>query len=331
MFDNLKEILNDSSWLKYIFYGLIILLVALILFSFFKLIKDSLNKKKKYREMLQLSGDKVSQQIGVETDKLVKKTKKQNVIKRLISEYKYYGGNVKKLVLIVLVVYIVFVLALFLMSKNILISMLLALTWLTVVFVFVDNKNSKNRKIFIKSFSQALRTLTATIQATNDFNAGVQTIINREGINEHVRKEFTIINNDLKNNKSLGEAMEDFWKRNSSIPEFAMFAIVMQFYSKTGGAGLSNILRQLEDSLNQKVINYDKVDAELGVNKILMNIFIYGFMLALFIVPLFKTDFYPSLIDSGAMGILKVLGSVALHLLSVVLFKSMIRKCSEGV
>ena len=330
LLENVIRFLDDASWLKYVFYGLIFLLVILILFTLFKVIKENLNKKKKLKEMLQLGDDKVSKQIGIETDKLKNKTKKQNFLKKLITEYGYYGGNQKKLLIITISGYLIFTLLLFLISKSIVIAMILALTWLTVVYVFVDNKNSKNRKIFIKSFSQALRTLSASIQSSGSFESGVQTIMNREGINEHVRKEFTIINNDLKNNKSLNEIMEEFWKRNSTIPEFAMFAIVIQFFSKTGGAGLAKILSQLEDSLNQKVINYDKVDAELGVNKVLMNIFIYGFMLALFIVPIFKTDFYPSIVDSGMIGILKTLGSAGLHLFSVVLFKGMIRKCSEG-
>lgn len=327
---NIFKDLSDAGWMKYIFYGIFVLLVGLILLTIFKLIKGSLSRRKSLKLMLQLDDDKVSKQLNTEVNKLQNKTKKKNFIVRLIDDYGYYGGNKKKLLLVTVAGYIILTLILYLLAKDILLAILLGFTWLTVVFVFIDGRNSKNRKIFIKSFSQALRTLSASIQSGGSFEGGVKTIMNREGINEHVRKEFTIINNDLVNNKTLGEIMEDFWKRNSTIPEFAMFAIVIQFFSKTGGAGLGRILGQLEDSLNEKVINYDRVDAELGVNKILMNLFIYGFMGALFIVPIFKTDFYPSLIDSGAMGYLKALGSVALHIFSVVLFKGIIRKCSEG-
>lgn len=321
-----------TDYVKYALISIGILFVILMVASIIKISRFSINKKKKYKNILQIDNDLLKRTIEFEENVKRKNgiAKKENFIKRLYKEYTFYGGNLKKLILLAVLGYFACLLIIFLISNDVLCSIILSIVWFTILYVFIDNKNSKARKKFIKGFAQALRTLEASTNSSNSFETSIQAITAREGINPKVKDEFGQISAGLKNNKSLEQVMEEFWIRNSSIPEFAMFAIVMQFFSKSGGSGLNKILQQLEASLNQKIINYDKVDAELGINKVLMNIFVYGYVLALVIVPVFYTTFYAGITDAGAMGYIKAIASVAMHLFSVVFYKSMIRSCSEG-
>ena len=335
MLDKIRLWFVDFLFTDYAKYALIsigVLFFILIVTSIIKISRYSINKKKKYKNILQIDNDLLKRTLELE-DKTKRSNgtkKKDNFAKRLYNEYIFYGGNPKKLILLLVLGYFACMLIIYLISNDILCGIILSIVWFTIVYVFIDNKNSKARKKFIKGFSQALRTLEASTNSSNSFETSVQAITARDGINPKVKEEFGQISAGLKNNKSLEQVMEEFWQRNSSIPEFAMFAIVMQFYSKSGGSGLNKILQQLEGSLNQKIINYDKVDAELGINKILMNIFVYGYILALVIVPFFYATFYTSITDAGFTGYLKAMLSVGMHLFSVIFYKSMIRSCSEG-
>ena len=328
-FNKIKEFFLSKE-IKYVFYGLIAIFSLLILYSIFKLIKNTLSTKKKYKKMLQIEKDSLSQQLSVTLPEVEIKKKSKNPIKNLVNEYKFYGGKPNILLIVALSGYALFFLILFIISGSVLLALILSIVWFTILYVFIDNKNQKNRKKYIKGFASALRSLASSTEVGNSFEQSIETVSKREGMNEKIKDEFVQISNDIKNNRTREQAIEDFWKRNSDIPEFAMFAIVMQFFSKTGGAGLSKIISQLEDALNQKVMNYDKVNAELGVNNVLMNIFIYGYLGALLFVNLFYTTFYSGLVDAGVLGYVKAFGSVFLHFIATILYKNMIRKCAEG-
>ena len=328
-FNQIKDFLLSKE-IKYVFYAIMGILALVILYLIYRAIKDNLSLKKKYKRMLQTETETLSQKLNTKIPEAQAKKKTKNPIKKVAMEYQYYGGDPKKLLIIGLTGYAIFVVLLFLVSQSIGIAMILAFVWFTIFYVFIDNKNQKCRKKYIKGFASALRTLSSNIEAGNTFEQAIINVTKREGMNQKIKDEFQVLSNDIKNNKTREQAIEEFYQRNSDIPEFAMFAIVMQFFSKTGGAGLGKIIAELEDALNQKVMNYDKVSAELGVNQILMNILIYGYLLALLVINFFYTTFYSGIVDSGVLGYVKCFGSVFLHLISVYFYKNMIRKCAEG-
>lgn len=187
-----------------------------------------------------------------------------------------------------MIFYVIFVL----LSRDFVISLVFALAYFDLFYIFIDKKNEKNRKKYIKSFSLALRTLTASVEAGNSFEEALSLIIKRDTIGKKIRSELAYLNNNLKNNKPLEDALEEFWKRNSLFQEFSMFVIVMQFYSKKGGEGLAKILLNLEKTLENKVESYSEIDTELGIHKTLMNILIYGYFVFLLVIKLFLPEFY---------------------------------------
>lgn len=324
----LEFIYSDNF--KYLFYGIVVLLSSLLLVSIIKMIQTTIREKRKYKNILQINNQTVRELVN-QTEKYNKlKVKKQNPIVKLFKDYEYYGGNTKKLIFKITIGYFLTSFIFMFVTKNIAFGFILGCLYLTFSYIFIDSKNIKHEKKFIKGFSQSIRTLSTTISAGNTLEAGFQTIMNRENIDEKIRNEFARINNDLTNNKSLDETMEDFYKRNSQMQEVALFSIVIQFFAKTGGANMKKILAELEDSVNKRTLAYEKVSAEMGANQILMNTFIYGFGLFVLVMPIFQPTFYTAMSDSGIVGYAKIIGSVLTHLLATIMYKSMVRRCVNG-
>lgn len=316
---------------KYFLIAIISILTILILSSTFKLIRKNFIFKKKTR-MIITGVDTNTKIKGLNENKKKKRVRtkhKKNIFLRLYKEYIFFDGSKSRFFEFLIIGYIIFYIIFVLLSRDFIISLVLALAYFDLFYIVIDKKNEKNRKKYIKSFSLALRTLTASVEAGNTFEEAISQIIKRDTIGQKIRNELAYLNNNLKNNKSREEALEEFWKRNSLFQEFSMFVIVMQFYSKKGGEGLAKILLSLERTLENKVENYSEIDTELGIHKTLMNILIYGYFAFLFIVKLFLPEFYVD-ISNDKFGIIKVLGSVVLLFFATIFFKSMVRSAAEG-
>lgn len=327
--EKISEFFFDNF--KYFLIGIISVLVILILISTFKIIRKSIIFKKKTR-MIITGVDSDTKVKGINEKKKNKKIKKKhrkNIILNLYKEYVFFDGSKAKFFEILIIGYLVFYVVFVLLSRDFVLSAVFALAYFDLFYIFIDKKNEKNRKKYIKSFSLALRTLTASVEAGNSFPEALSLIIKRDTIGRKIRSELAYLSNNLKNNKSLEEALEEFWKRNSMFQEFSMFVIVMQFYAKKGGEGLGKILLDLERTLENKVESYSEIDTELGIHKTLMNILIYGYFAFLLVVKLFMPEFFVD-ISQDQFGIVKALGSVALLFFGTVFFKNMVRSAAEG-
>lgn len=311
-------------------------LIALIVFFsvvFIAILYIHFKKIMKYNKKTRLIVTGIDDNAKVKNLKTVKeKTKKVKIkepaLKTLVKEYIFFGGSKTKFIASLIIGYLVFYVIFFIVSSNFIIAAILALAYFDLFYIVIDKKNEKNRKNYIKGFSLALRTLTASVEAGNSFPEAVTTIMKRETINEKIRTEFAYLNNNLKSTKSLNDALDEFWQRNHMFGEFSMFVIVMQFYASKGGSGLAQILLKLEKTLENKVESYSEVDTELGIHKTLMNILNYGYFIVLLFVKLFMNTFYVDL--ANTVGYLKCLGSVACLYIATIYFKSMVRNAAEG-
>lgn len=285
-----------------------------------QIIKGEINKK----ELQKALKNKKSS-----TSKFAKKLK-NNFITSLFKEYIFFKGSPIKFFAGLLLGYSLFMLIFYLLSKDVLLSVILALAYFNYFYVFIDKKNEKHRTAYIKHFSMSLKTITASVEAGNSFETALDSLTKRDHLNFKIKEEFAILSNNLKSNMPLDEALERFWKRNSMFPEFAMFVIIMQFFSKKGGSNLGEVLLGLEETLDKKISNYSEIETELGINKMLMDGLTYLIPIALVIIPLFMPTFFVKLTSSGSMGYIKALGFVALYLFGVIFFKRMVRNTAEG-
>lgn len=315
---------------KYFLIILIAFFGCLVLFTFVKIIVTNSKYNKKTR--LIVSGTDSNTKVkGIKNNKTkVKKVKtKQNAFVKLYKEYIFFDGKRSGFIKGIVVGYLIFFLIFYILSQSIPVAAVFAIAYLDLFYLYVDKRNEKNRKRYIKGFSLALRTLTASVEAGNSFEEALSIITKRDSIEPKIRSEFAYLSNNLKSNKGLEEALEEFWKRNDLFPEFSMFVIVMQFYSKKGGEGLGKILLDLEKTLENKVESYAEIDTELGIHKTLMNGLIYVYFIFLFLVKLFMPAFYIDIVNDK-LGILKVAGSVGLVFFSTIFFKNMVRSAAEG-
>ena len=258
-----------------------------------------------------------------------KHIKKKKGIKKLYEEYLYFGGSIKKLIIELCCGYLIFFLVYFLLSKNLLISTILSFLYLVIFYVFLESNLKKKRIRFIKSFVSSLEVISASLIAGNSLPEGLTAVTKRERLNPIVRREFTLLTNNLKSNISLQDALESFQKRNNLFEEISMFVIVIQFFEKSGGKNMQKVFESLKDSLSQKVENYSLIESKLNTYQMCFNIFMVVEILATFICPLFIKGFYEN-INSAPINIVKVLGSVALSLIAVFLFKNSIKKTAEA-
>ena len=316
-------------------YGYIFLIIGIAIFSSMliftvtKLIMGHVNYNKKIKHIINGMSleDKVNDTKNNQKKK--KRYKKPFFLVTLYKEYLFFDGSKYKLIVVSTLGYIVSFVTFWLLSTSVTLGLIFALAWFDLVFIYLDGKNAKKRKKYIKNFSIALRTITASVEAGNTFEEAISNIIKRETIDARIKKEFAFLSNNLKSSKTLEEALDEFWKRNNMFPEFSMFVITMQFFSKKGGEGLAGILVKLSTTLENKVESYQEIDAEMGLNKMLMNLLIIAYFVALLFVKLFMPAFYTNIIDDS-LGTLKAFGSVVCLFVGTLFYKSMIRSVAEG-
>lgn len=300
----------------------------LIIYTMINFIRNTIKNKEKREKIL--FPEKYAYILNSKESKEKIKKKKVFFLKKLYNEYVYFYGSGKTILIVALLGYISFVLIFYLLCSDVILSLILSLSFLIIEYIFIDGKNTKARKRYIKDFSSAISVLATSTEAGNTIEQGMATIVTRETIGEKMKYEFSLINNDLKNNKSLDTALENFYKRNSSFQEIAMFVVVVQFFNKKGGEGLRDILDDLSQSLNTKVNNYMEIDSEIGVYKVLVNFFIYGYFIALLVTKIFMPTFYSNILDQKAIGYIKIALSMILYMLAIWFYKTMMRNSAEG-
>lgn len=311
---------------------LFIVIIILMGLGFFYICVSEFKRIRKYGKETRriIEGVNSNDQAIKITEKQIKKRRrKEFFLKKFYREYMFFGGKKTKFFRNIILGFVITFMVLYIISKEPIISLCLSLSFFIMFYIKVDKKLEKKRKKYIKGFVLALRTLTATTEAGNSFEEGLKQVSTRETINPKIREEFALMSNHLKSGKSLDETLEEFYKRNSMFPEFSMFVIIMQFYSKKGGSGLHKILLDLETTLSRKMESYDEIDTELGIHKTLMNCCIYAYFLVLLLMPIFSPSFYVELANDQ-LGVVKALVSVALLLGASVFYKSMVRNCAEG-
>ncbi len=317
------------SMLKYMIVALIMVFGALLLFSIYKALSEKIKYNKKLRQIIE------GPNLSLKTTENVQKSKKPflggklNVFKNFYKEYLFFGRSKRRFFMTLILGYLICFAVLYLISTDVTIALILGMSWFILFYIFYDGKNEKSRKKYIKGFSMALRTITASVEAGNSFPEAISSIARKDTMSPKIKEEFAILGNNLKSNKTLEDALNIFWERNSMFPEFSMFVIVMQFYSQKGGSGLGKILVELEKTLNEKVESYSEIDTELGVHKLLMNALIVIYFVIIFGIKLFMPNFYVELIDND-LGWLKCIGSIVCLTVAVMFFKSMVRNAAEG-
>ena len=324
MFDFLK---NDDV-INTIFIVMICVFSLLIIFSMIQILRNNI-KQKERREKI-LFPEKLAHALNSPEGKKKLKKKKKFFLKKFYDEYVFFYRNGKPLIIIGIIGYAITVLILYIVSSSLPLAFVFSISFLVIEYIFVDGKTAKARKKYIKDFASAINVLATSTEAGNTFEMGIASIVVRDTIGEKVRYEFSLINNNLKNNKSREEALEEFYKRNSGFQEIAMFVVVVQFFSKKGGDGLRDIFNELSQSLSTKINNYSEIDAEIGIYKILMNAFIYLYFVLLFVINLFMPTFYANLIDQSFLGVVKAGISIGLYVFGIWFYKTMLRNSAEG-
>ena len=259
-----------------------------------------------------------------------KKKRKPFILKRIYDEYLFYYKKANGIFIVAFLGYSLSVLLFYFVSRNITFSFILALTFLAIEYIFIDDRITSANKKYTKNFANAIQVISTSLEAGDTLPKAITNVVNRNTISERIREEFEYVNIDLKNNLPLEEAFEHLYERNKGVKEITMFVTIIQFYSKKGGSGLKDMLAQLGNSLNAKVSNYAEIDAEIGLYKMLMNFFIYGFFLALVLVPFFMPTFYISLMDQGLLGYLKIAGSILFYFVGIVMYKRIISDSAKG-
>ncbi len=331
MLDKIMEVVSATSkeTLRIVFIVIITFFALMVLLTFITIISRKLKEKEKAGRIL--FPEKYSYILNTEEVKKKVKTKKEFFLKRIYKEYVFYYKNGRFVLIVGLVGYLITSVILYAMSGSLPVSFILGLTFLVILYIFVDGKTTKARKKYIKDFAAAINTLAVSTEAGNTLEKGIQTIIQRtDTIGEKIRQEFAYVNNDLKNNRSLEEALDGLYERNKGIQEITMFVIVISFFSKKGGEGLRDILNELSQSLTNKINNYSEIDAEIGIYKGLMNFFIYGYFLVIMLVNLFYPTFYANIIDQGSLGIIKCVGSILVYTFAIYFYRMLLRNSAEG-
>jgi len=300
----------------------------LVIYTFINIIRNRI-KEKENREKV-IFPEKYAYILNQKNENDKKKKKKTFFIKKLYQEYVFFYDSAKAILISSLIGYVIFVLIFYLLCNDVLLATILALSYLVVEYIFIDGRITKARKKYVKDFSSAISVLSTSTEAGNTLEKGILAVTKRDTIGKKMKEEFGRINNDLKNNKPLDEALENFYKRNSMFQEVSMFVVIIQFFNKKGGDGLRDILDELSQSLNTKINNYSEIDAEVGLYKILMNFFIYGYFACILVVKMFMPTFYANILDQKTTGYLKVLVSMFLYILAIYYYKSMMRNSAEG-
>ena len=327
---------NEMNWILFISALIIALLLIVGTIIFITIILNSTRKlSKKNKDIIfgKSETEKVSEFTKTEKtfkDTVVYKKLTNNFFTKFYKEFKFFDNNPIVLFGSLGVGYIIFFVIIYLVSTSLSIGIVLGFSYLAVWYIFWEGRISKQRKRYIKGFAMAIKIISASTSAGNSFETAVNILLARENVNKKIRSEFAQLSNHLKSNKTIDEALELFWKRNSMFNEVSMFCVTIQFFFKKGGSNLGKIMLKLEKAFDDKIESYSDIDTELGINKVLMNGLTYLYLIMLFALPLFMPTFYTDLIDQGGLGIAKCFGSLGLYFFGIAFFKKMTRNAAEG-
>jgi Flp pilus assembly protein TadB len=319
---------------------LVAIIAAAIILLIFREIGKSKSEKRKIsevingnQEVVKISDAQAERRKEDEKERKKKKLEK-NAFYQIYSQYIFFGGTRLKLILLVLggwgiafVVYLMFTLRFG--GVNILASFLLSLLYPILLYMFLETYLKKKRMRYIKGFVSSLGTMNSSIAAGNSLETAIKTVSERENIYKPVKEQFTILSNNIISGIPLNDALESFIKRNYLFEEFAMFAIVIQFFVKSGGKNMKRIFEALQKSLSRKQENYDTIEGNLVSYTMAFDAFLIIEVLASFVVPFFVPAFYTNM-TADALSIIKMFGSIILTLISVYVFKNSIRNAAEG-
>lgn len=325
----LNNFLNFVS--KYFTIILIVLIVFLFLMLILLIIKNITEKNKQNKKM-RLLIEGVDR--NMKDEKAVKKIKSTTKKKRFMSfrnlykEYIYFGGTKLSFIQKLIYGYLIFFVIYLLISFEVVPSLILALLYFVIFYLWIDRKNTKNRKKYMKAFSMSLRVICSSLDAGNSFQVAIKNIISKNTIMERLKREFVLLDNNLRTNMSLDEAMDAFYKRNNMFQEFSMFVTIVQFSTKKGESGLKKVLTGLQETMEKKIENYSEIDSEIGMYQTIFYIIILAEVAITFLIKLFKPEFFVTM--STGMGPLKLIGSVICAFASVIVFKNMIRNAAEA-
>jgi|SRR5690554_5189717 len=316
--------------MRIVFFVIITTIVLYLFYIFFKIIQRE--QEKRTRTIKVISGSKASalkEEFKGNQPKKKKKKRKNNSFKDLFKQYLFFGGTKSKLIKSFTFGYLGVLFFYLLLTRHLLISIILSFLYILAFYTILESNTKRKRLAYIKSFSSSLDIITASVHAGNSIEEAIKTITKRENIGEIIKREFTLLNNNLKSNIPLEESLERFRERNSMFEEFSMFVIVVQFFVKSGGRNVKNVFTSMQQSLNQKIENYSTIESKIVSYQFAFNAFVILEILATFIGPIFITNFYTN-IASSLEGIVKVVASVVLTILSVFFFKSMIKTSAEA-
>lgn len=326
---HLNNFLNFVS--KYFTIILIVLIIFLFLMLILLIIKNATEKNKQNKKMrLLIEGVDRNMKDEKVVEKIKSTTKKKRFMsfRNLYKEYIYFGGTKLSFIQKLIYGYLIFFVIYLLISFEVVPSLILAMLYFVIFYLWIDRKNSKNRKKYMKAFSMSLRVICSSLDAGNSFQVAIKNIISKNTIMERLKREFVLLDNNLRTNMSLDEAMDAFYKRNNMFQEFSMFVTIVQFSTKKGESGLKKVLTGLQETMEKKIENYSEIDSEIGMYQTIFYIIILAEVAITFLIKLFKPEFFVTM--STGMGPLKLIGSVICAFASVIVFKNMIRNAAEA-
>ncbi len=331
---NENYLLASSSSNVLMDYGLVTLLFILFITFMYITNKIVIRLKEKANKTESLiKGLRVEDQIKFEKTEKRNKFKnnlltKKYPFKKILSEYHFFGGEYKSLIIKLSVGFVSSFLIYFILTKNFLLSLIFSFLFFLLFYNRIDGMNKKMRMSYLKSFASSLEIISSGLEAGNSLETSFLSIQKKETLNAKIIKEFAILNNHLKSGASLNDALDKFWDRNKMYDEFAMFVIILQFSAKDGGAGLKKIFLTMKASLTTKVENYSLIESKISSYKMMFKIFT---MLGIG-ATLFGNFFMPGMYEhlSTPIGYAQALGGIVVIFLANFLFNGMIRSAAEA-
>lgn len=325
-----NDLLNFiSKHFTVILVALIIIFALMLAVLIIKNVSQTNKQNKKMRLLIEGVDRNMKDEKEVEEiKKVVTKKKRFASIRNLYKEYIYFGGTKLSFIQKMVYGYLLFFIIYLVISFEVIPSLILALLYFVVFYLWIDMKNTKNRKKYMKAFSMSLRVICSSLEAGNTFPVAIKNIISKNTIMERLKHEFILLDNNLRTNMSLDDAMDLFYQRNNMFQEFSMFVTIVQFSTKKGEVGLKNVLLGLQETMEKKIENYSEIDSEIGMYQTIFYIIILAEVLVTFLMKLFKPEFFITM--STGMGPLKLIGSVVLAFAGVLFFKNMIRNAAEA-
>lgn len=326
MLERMTDIFQEN-FLLFVIGALLFLLIVgtKFLYDIFAVSKEEVQKASNIITANVNQEDKLIQAEIELAKKRAKRAKRKYPFKKTYKEWVFYGGTKKGFFLTLGIGYSLTFLLYFLLCRDLILSFIFSLYFFLVFYMVLEQKGKRNKRNYLRGFSQALEIMEASIGAGNSLESAMVMVTRRDTINKKIIQEFTILNNNLKTNMSLSAALERFYERNKEFDEFSLFAIVLQFFVKKGGRNLKEMFNIMRASVNDKIEIETKVETKITSYKFLFIIFVVGAVAVSLLGNIFMKDFYKNLLAQGIMGYLKAFGSTALMYLSVVMFNNAVR------